>query len=143
MTVRVGDSSFQSNANLTVNGVAVLQDCALGCGQYSDITVLVPVYPFTATTSTTNGGKSGEEGVVVPPLAIHLSSTMGSTGTSHKKDATRYVKSVFIVHVGGTRCVTSSTDNIIKIHARITLTVEFIRTRIFLFLFDVSIQGRV
>ena len=94
MTVRVGDSSFQSNANLTVNGVAVLQDCALGCGQYSDITVLVPVYPF-ATSSTTNGGKSGEEGVVVPPLAIHLSSTMGSTGTSHKKDATRlsYVKS--------------------------------------------------
>ena len=44
MTVRVGDSSFQSNANLTVNGVAVLQDCALGCGQYSDITVLVSVY---------------------------------------------------------------------------------------------------
>ena len=132
MTVRVGDSSFQSNANLTVNGVAVLQDCALGCGQYSDITVLVPVYPF-ATSSTTNGGKSGEEGVMVPPLAIHLSSTMGSTGTSHKKDATRYVKSVFIVHVGGTRCVPSSTDNIMKRHARITWTVEVIRTCIFLF----------
>ena len=31
-----------------------------------------------------------------------------------------YVKSVFIVHVGGTRCVTSSTDHIMKIHARIT-----------------------
>jgi hypothetical protein len=103
MTVRVGDSSFQSNANLTVNGVAVLQDCALECGQYSDITVLVPVYPFatTSTTSTTNGGKSGEEGVVVPPLAIHLSSTMGSTGTSHKKDATRlsYVKSLLYMLV--------------------------------------------
>jgi hypothetical protein len=39
---------------------------------------------------------------------------------------TRYVKSVFIVHVGGTRCVTSRTDNIMKIRARITLTVEFI-----------------
>ena len=95
----------------------------------------VPVYPFAATTSsTTNGGKSGEEGVMVPPLAIHLSSTMGSTGTSHKKDATRYVKSVFIVHVGGTRCVPSSTDNIMKRHARITWTVEVIRTCIFLFL---------
>ena len=47
------------------------------------------------------------------------------------------MKSVFIVHVGGTRYVTFSTDNIMKIHARITLTVEFIRTRIFLFLFYV------
>ena len=44
-----------------------------------------------------------------------------------------YVKPVFIVHVGGTRCVTSSTDNIMKIHVRITVTVEFIRTCIFLF----------
>ena len=51
-----------------------------------------------------------------------------------------YVKLVFIVHVGGTRCVTSSTDNIMKIRARSTLTVEFIRTRIFLFLVDVQIQ---
>ena len=50
------------------------------------------------------------------------------------------VKSVFIVHVGGTRCVTSSTANNMKIHARITLTVEFIRTCIFLFLFDMEIQ---
>jgi hypothetical protein len=48
-----------------------------------------------------------------------------------------YVKSVFIVHVGGTRCVTSSTDNNLKIHARITLTVEFIRGYIFIFLFYV------
>ena len=42
-----------------------------------------------------------------------------------------------IVHVGGTRYVTSSTDNIMKIHARITLTVEFIRGYIFIFLFYV------
>ena len=47
----------------------------------------------------------------------------------------RCVKSVFVVHVGGTRCVTSSTANNMKIHARITLTVECIRTCIFLFLF--------
>ena len=46
----------------------------------------------------------------------------------------RYVKSVFIVHVGGTRCVTSSTDNMMKIHARKTWTVEFIRGYIFIFL---------
>ena len=46
----------------------------------------------------------------------------------------RYVKSVFMIHVGGTRCVTSSTDNNMKIRARITLTVEVIRTCIFLFL---------
>ena len=47
------------------------------------------------------------------------------------------VREIFIVHVGGTRCVTSRTDNIMKIHARITLTVEFIRGYIFLFLFYV------
>ena len=46
-------------------------------------------------------------------------------------DFIRYVKSVFIVHVGGTRCVTSSTDNNMKIRARITLTVEVIRTLYF------------
>ena len=48
-----------------------------------------------------------------------------------------YVKLVFIIHVGGTRCVTSSTDNSMKIRARITLNVEFIQTCIFLFLFYV------
>ena len=46
----------------------------------------------------------------------------------------RYVKLVFVIHVGGTRCITSSTDHIMKILARITLTVEVIRTCIFLFL---------
>ena len=50
------------------------------------------------------------------------------------------MKLVFVIHVGGTRCVTSSTDNIMKIRARITLTVECIRTCILIFLFDVSIQ---
>ena len=44
---------------------------------------------------------------------------------------------VFMIHVGGTRCVTSSTDNIMKIHFRITLNVEFIRGYIFKFLFYV------
>jgi len=57
--------------------------------------------------------------------------------------STMKVKSVFIVHVGGTRCVTSSTDNIMNIHARITLTVEFIRGYIFIFLLYVEIQLRV
>ena len=47
------------------------------------------------------------------------------------------VREVFVIHVGGTRCVTSSTDHIMKIRARRTLIVEFIRTCIFLFLFDV------
>ena len=53
------------------------------------------------------------------------------------------VKSVFIVHVGGTRGVPSSTDHSMKIHVRITWTVEVIRTCICLFLFYVEIQGRV
>ena len=47
------------------------------------------------------------------------------------------VREVFIIHVGGTRCVTSSTDHIMKIHAGITWTVECIRGCIFLFLLEV------
>ena len=43
------------------------------------------------------------------------------------------VRAVFMIHVGGTRCVTSSTAINMKIHARITLTVECIRTCIFIF----------
>ena len=46
-----------------------------------------------------------------------------------------FVKSVFMMHVGGTRCVPSSTDNSMKIRARITLTVEFIRGYIFLYVY--------
>ena len=64
-------------------------------------------------------------------------STKRRPATAATGRANKYVKSVFIVHVGGTRCVTFSTDNIMKIRARITLNVEFIRTRIFLFLFYV------
>ena len=54
-----------------------------------------------------------------------------------ENDVYVYVKLVFVIHVGGTRSVTSSTDNNLKVHARTTLTVEFIRTCIFLCLFDV------
>ena len=55
----------------------------------------------------------------------------------------RQVREVFIVHVGGTRGVTSSTNNTMNRQARITLTVECIRTCIVFCLFDVEIQGRV
>jgi hypothetical protein len=51
--------------------------------------------------------------------------------------ADKHVREVFMIHVGGTRCVPSSTGNIMNIQARITLKVEFIRTCIFLFLFYV------
>jgi hypothetical protein len=53
------------------------------------------------------------------------------------------VREVFMIHVGGTRCVPSRTDNIMKRRARITLNDEFIRGYIFLFLCHVEIQGRV
>ena len=43
------------------------------------------------------------------------------------------VREVLMIHVGGTRCVTSSIENIVKIRARITLTVAFIRGHIFKF----------
>ena len=45
--------------------------------------------------------------------------------TRLRNQATRmYVKSVFIVHVGCTRCVTSRTANIMKILVRITLMLN-------------------
>ena len=50
------------------------------------------------------------------------------------------VREVFVIHVGGTRCVPCSTDHIMNIHVRITLNVEFIRTCIFTCLLYVSIQ---
>jgi hypothetical protein len=48
------------------------------------------------------------------------------------------LEQVSLVHVGGTRCGTSSTGNNMKRHVRITLKVEFIQC-IFLF-FDVKLQ---
>ena len=56
---------------------------------------------------------------------------------ANKSDAFGGWYVVFMIHVGGTRCVTSSTDNILKIQARITWNVECIRGYIFTFLFDV------
>ena len=43
------------------------------------------------------------------------------------------VREVFVVHVGGTRCVTFSTDHMMNIQARITVKVACIRTCLFLF----------
>ena len=60
-----------------------------------------------------------------------------STTRVHHRVVRHQVKSVFVVHVGGTRCVTSSTDHYMNIHARITLSVECIRTFIFILLFYV------
>ena len=65
------------------------------------------------------------------PAAVRDEAERGMGGTS------------VLIHVGGTRRVPSSTDNTMKIRARITLTVEFIRGYILIFLFYVSIQGRV
>ena len=45
------------------------------------------------------------------------------------------VREILMIHVGGTRCVPSSTDNSMKIHARITLTVEVIRTCLFVYFY--------
>jgi hypothetical protein len=44
----------------------------------------------------------------------------GGESTLAQNSGGWYVKSVFMIHVGGTRCVTSRTDHIMKIHARIT-----------------------
>jgi hypothetical protein len=73
-----------------------------------------------------------------PPLVCEKDTTLAHCLQCRAAESAElYVKSVFIIHVGCTCCVTSSTDNIMKIHARITLTVECIRTCIFICLFYV------
>jgi ketosteroid isomerase-like protein len=48
-----------------------------------------------------------------------------------RNDLETYVTSVCIIHVGGTRCVTSRTGKNMKRRARISWTVECIRGYIF------------
>ena len=81
-----------------------------------------------------------EEAAVLSKLEVLASTTMSSN--KEREDFSRLivsggVREVFMVHVGGTRCVPFRTDHIMNILARITLTVEVIRTCIFIFLFDV------
>ena len=69
--------------------------------------------------------------------------TLRATAGQRERSVVDQVREVFIVHVGGTRCVPSSPDPCMNRQARITLSVECIRTCIFLCLFDVEIQLRV
>ena len=55
-------------------------------------------------------------------------SSDGSSSALMARVAKTLVREIFIIHVGGTRCVPSRTGNIMNIRARITLTVECIRT---------------
>ena len=64
------------------------------------------------------------DGDYVPPMSNVLVLELTGVGS---------VREVFMMHVGGTRGVTSSTDHIMNIQARITLTVDVIRTCIFIF----------
>jgi hypothetical protein len=70
------------------------------------------MWGFLPTKPRRNGARCAKRGPTPPSLAAGK---------------------VVIVHVGGPRCVTFSTDNIRNIHARITWTVEVIRTCMFVF----------
>ena len=74
---------------------------------------------------------------IVPTTAIAWILRATATRGGRASRATTKVRAVFIIHVGGTRCVTSSTDHSMKRRARTTLSVEVIRTCIFVFLFYV------
>jgi len=83
------------------------------------------------------GGRTSSATFVKPPQTSNVVKYRGAfVGGEMTGQGTRYVE-VFLVHVGCTRCLTSSTDHYMKIHARKTLGVEFIRASIFLFLFYV------
>ena len=71
--------------------------------------------------------------VQVEQVARSQQQCTAAEATSERCQQSIQVREIFMIHVGGTRCVTSSTDQIMKIHARIPLTVECIRTCIFIF----------
>ena len=76
-----------------------------------------------------------EEAAVLSKLEVLASTTMSSN--KEREDFSRLivsggVREVFMIHVGGTRCVPFRTDHIMNILARITLTVECIRTCLFI-----------
>jgi hypothetical protein len=85
---------------------------------------------------TLNGSTRG---IVEDLLVLHLdaSATRLEELLGKVDKGSTLVREIGVIHVGGTRCVTSSTGNIMKIRARITLAVEFIRGYIFIFLFYV------
>ena len=85
-------------------------------------------------------GEEGEEGEKVVPVD-YASMTLAQlnidvedlelppmpTETELYGGECHVVREVLMIHVGGTRCVTSSTVHSMNIHARITWTVEVIR----------------
>jgi hypothetical protein len=82
----------------------------------------------------TSGGASGVlltvQQWLLKSLDIAADGSHGSHGSQRKRKkqpvVRETVKSVFVIHVGGTRCVTSSTDNIMNRQARITLKVAYV-----------------
>jgi magnesium-transporting ATPase (P-type) len=80
----------------------------------------------------------GEDAMLLKEQLRGLCKTFKALTTEARQNVV--VREVFIVHVGCTRCVPSSTDHIMNIPVLITLNVEFIRTCICLFLFDVGVQ---
>jgi hypothetical protein len=161
-------TSFALNGEVIVGKESVVDDCMLhsGGGNWQYLTnadpskcfrgaggfqvdILSPVnnYFYIAISSLTL------ETIFGVFLGLDINDWPTCVRESGFKDR-EYVKSVFIVHVGCTRrvlvvyssctCrVPSSAENNMKIHARITLTVECIRTCICFFLFEVSLQGQV
>ena len=150
-------TSFALNGEVIVGKESVVDDCMLhsGGGNWQYLTtadpskcfrgaggfqvdILSPVnnYFYIAISSLTLETIFG----VFLGLDIHDWPTC--VRESGFKDR-EYVKSllymlvVLVVYSSCTRRVTSSTENNMKIHARITLTVDFIRGCIFIFLFYV------
>jgi hypothetical protein len=86
---------------------------------------------FVNAIATTAGVTVDRVTIVAEPTCATGGPTGGRRRRLRRWLTPTQVRAVFMIHVGGTRCVTSRTDNIMNIRARITLTVECIRTCIF------------
>ena len=90
------------------------------------------VHEVLATLQTWMDGKETIKATLAQSyLNIHRIALGSAGGVWSVLRQARVREICMIVHVGGTRCVTSSTDHTMKIQARIILTVECIRTCIY------------
>jgi hypothetical protein len=91
-------------------------------------------FPIDLDRNSSMNGGLNMASLLIPTTDSFRAQTL--IGLLHARDyPVMMVREVFIVHVGCTRCVTSSTANNMKIHARITLNVEFIYEHVFFYVY--------
>ena len=112
---------------------AAAMDCALPLAPKESTQPTQPTLRMSTTTTTTTRWMCCWASKATPPTPPCTRRTV----LTCRRSPTGQVREICIIHVGGTRCVPSSTDHIMKRQARITLKVECTRTCNIVFLLQV------